>query len=84
VCEDVGWIHLAQERGQWRAFVNTVMNLQVPYMAGDFLTSFTTISFSGTLPHEDNRILNEEVTVRSERGDSVLEVPYSHPGQESI
>jgi hypothetical protein len=24
------WIDLAQERDQWRALVNTVMNLQVP------------------------------------------------------
>jgi len=27
-CEDVLWIHLAQGRNQWRALVNTVMNLQ--------------------------------------------------------
>jgi hypothetical protein len=28
--DDVGWIDLAQDRGQWRALVNTVMNLGVP------------------------------------------------------
>jgi hypothetical protein len=28
--EVVDWIHLAQEREQWRALVNTVMKLRVP------------------------------------------------------
>jgi hypothetical protein len=28
--EGVDWIHLAQDRDQWRALVNTVMNFQVP------------------------------------------------------
>jgi len=26
-CEVVDWIHLAQDRGQWQALVNTVMKL---------------------------------------------------------
>jgi hypothetical protein len=28
--ECVDWIHLAQDRVQWRAVVSTVMNLRVP------------------------------------------------------
>jgi hypothetical protein len=28
--ESIDWIELAQVRDQWRALVNTVMNLQVP------------------------------------------------------
>jgi hypothetical protein len=28
--EGVDWIYMAQDRDQWRALVNTVMNLRVP------------------------------------------------------
>jgi hypothetical protein len=28
--DGIGWIKLAQDRNQWKARVNTVMNLQVP------------------------------------------------------
>jgi hypothetical protein len=30
VIDGANWIQLAQDRVQWRAFVNTVMNLRVP------------------------------------------------------
>jgi hypothetical protein len=29
-CEGVDWIDMAQDRDQWRALVNTVLNLRVP------------------------------------------------------
>jgi hypothetical protein len=34
--DGANWIRLAQDRVQWRAFVNTVMNLRVPYGSGIF------------------------------------------------
>jgi hypothetical protein len=40
------WIDLAQNRDQWKALVNTVMNLRVPYNSGKFLSSYTIDSFS--------------------------------------
>ena len=38
-CGGMDWIQLAQERDRWRALVNTVMYLRVPYNAKNFLTS---------------------------------------------
>jgi hypothetical protein len=34
--DGVDWIELAQDRGQWRALVNTVMNLRVPSNCWEF------------------------------------------------
>jgi hypothetical protein len=28
--QGVNWIHLAQDRDKWQAFVNMIMNLEVP------------------------------------------------------
>jgi hypothetical protein len=35
----VEWTDVAQDRDRWQALVKAVMNLRVPYDAGNFLTS---------------------------------------------
>jgi hypothetical protein len=39
--DDMNWIAMAQDRDQWRALVNTVLNLRVPLNAGKFLSDWT-------------------------------------------
>jgi hypothetical protein len=43
--DDMDWIDLAEDRDQWRAHMNTVMNLRVPQNAGKFLCGCTIGSF---------------------------------------
>jgi len=44
--EGLDWMQLAQDRDQWWALVNTVMNLRVPWKPENFLTSWISITFS--------------------------------------
>jgi hypothetical protein len=39
--DGVDWIDVAQDWDQWRALVNTVLNLRVPCNAGNFLRGCT-------------------------------------------
>ena len=50
-CGYMDWIGLAQDRDRWRTLVSVVMNLRVPWNAGNFLTSCKPVSFSKRTLH---------------------------------
>ena len=50
-CGYMDWIGLAQDRDRWRKLVCAVMNLRVPWNAGNFLTSCKPLSFSRRTLH---------------------------------
>ena len=50
-CEYMDWIGLAQDRDRWRKLVSAVMNLRVPWNAGNFLTRCKPVNFSRRTLH---------------------------------
>jgi hypothetical protein len=45
---DVDWIGLAKDRNRWRALVNSVLNLRVPWNAGKLSSGLTSGGHSGS------------------------------------
>jgi hypothetical protein len=45
---DVGWIGLAQGKKRWRALVNSVLNLRIPYNSGKLFSGLTTDGLSNS------------------------------------
>jgi hypothetical protein len=51
--EDVGWIHLAQDRDQWQALVDTVMNLRVPTVLRSYSVAVQLLASQELLSSKD-------------------------------
>jgi hypothetical protein len=51
----VDWIALAQNRDQWRALVNAIMNILVPEIAGKVSSGLTTDGLSSSA-HQFHRV----------------------------
>jgi hypothetical protein len=47
-CGDVDWIGLAQDENSWRALVNSVLNLQVPWSDGKLSSGLTSSGLSSS------------------------------------
>jgi hypothetical protein len=45
----VDWIGLARDRNRWRALVNSVLNLRVPWNTGKLSSSLTTGGLSSSV-----------------------------------
>jgi hypothetical protein len=45
---DVNWIGLAMDRNRWRALVNSVLNLRVPWNAGKLSSGLISGGLSGS------------------------------------
>ena len=60
-CGYMDWIGLTQDRDRWRTLVSAVMNLRVPWNAGNFLTSCKPVSFSRRTLHHgvSKEVLNK-------------------------
>ena len=50
-CGYMDWIGLVQDRDRWWTIVSAVVDLRVPWNAGNFLTSYKPVSFSGRTLH---------------------------------
>jgi hypothetical protein len=77
-------IYLDQDRNQWRAVVNTAMNLRVTQTAGKSIDIWVTMNFWITWLYHEASWLTDCLSQSTSSGESNLDLPVCSPSPSSL
>jgi hypothetical protein len=80
----MSWIYVAQDKDKWQAFIDTVMNLQVPQISGICLANWGIIFWCMILLHGVSRLICYVVRFSSHFTENALHFPIENKLPNSV